>query len=623
MITKSFRAVARQIVMLGLAVSCMLPAALPARAQDPATTPTPTQQQQQANPQTPPPSSDIVSRPIPQRSVGLDPNKVVKWTLRDAVTAALAKNVDIELEKENVRLKQYDLIAAQGYYDPAAVSTLLYNRSSTPTSARFSGATSAAISQDRLTYNAGWRQNFERYGTTFSADFNNSRLGSNTNNLEVQYSPSLTFQITQPLFRNFRIDANRRLIKVTKKSLDLSDAVFRQRVIEIISNVQQAYWDLALAIRNEGVARESVGLAETQLNNNKRQVEVGTLAQIDVVSAATQVESRRQQVFQAINQVALAENTLKSYAVSGPNDELWTARIEPVESFDIKPVSIPLDDAIKLAQENRPEVKQFGFQKEINHIDIDFYRNQAKPQVDLIAGYTTSGLGGAPASVTGTVGSCSNPVPGLNANGTLDTSKLYCVPVAVQSVGGTLTPIILPPTAFTTTTTTVPASIDDKFVGGYGTALGNLFRNEFRTYFVGLNITLPIRNRTAKANLARAKEVEHQTDLQTRRLLQNIEVEVRNAVQSVETSKMRIDAAKAAREYAQQQLEGEEKKFAAGLSSTFLILTRQNDLSQAQFAELQAQSDYNKSVATLQRVVSTTLSSNGIEIQTEAPVTIK
>jgi HAE1 family hydrophobic/amphiphilic exporter-1 len=622
MITKSFRAVARQIVILGLAVSCTLPVAVPARAQDPATTPTPTQQQPQANQQTPP-ATEIVSRPIPERSVGLDPNKVVRWTLRDAVTAALAKNVDIELEKENVRLKQYDLIAAQGYYDPAAVSSLLYNRSSIPTSARFSGATSSAISQDRLTYNAGWRQNFERYGTTFSADFNNSRLGSNTNNLEVQYSPSLNFSITQPLFRNFRIDANRRLIKVTKKSLDLSDAVFRQRVIEIISNVQQAYWDLALAIRNEGVARESVGLAETQLNNNKRQVEVGTLAQIDVVSAATQVESRRQQVFQAINQVALAENTLKSYVVSGPNDDIWTARIEPVESFDIKPVSIPLEDAIKLAQENRPEVKQFGFQKEINQIDIDYYRNQTKPQIDLVAGYTTNGLGGAPASLTSTVGSCSNPVPLLNANGTLDTTKLYCVPVAVQSAGGTLTPIILPPTPFTTTTATVPASIDNQFIGGYGTALGNLFRNEFRTYTVGLNITLPLRNRTAKANLGRAKEVERQTDLQTRRLLQNIEVEVRNAVQSVETAKMRIDAAKAAREYARQQLEGEEKKFAAGLSSTFLILTRQNDLSQAQFAELQAQSDYNKSVATLQRVVSTTLSRNGIEIQTEAPVTIK
>src|SRR5262249_44144529 len=185
------------------------------------------------------------------------------------------------------------------------------------------------------------------------------------------------------------IDINRRMIKLSKKRLDLSDAQFRQRVIDIISQVQQAYWDLALEIKNEGVARESVKLVETQLNNNKRQVEVGTLAPIDVVSAAAQLESRRQQVFQVMDAVAKAENLLKSLTAGGPNDDLWNSQLVPVESFDINPVSMPLADAVKLAQENRPEVKQFGFQKEMKKIDIDFFRNQAKPQIDLIANYST------------------------------------------------------------------------------------------------------------------------------------------------------------------------------------------------------------------------------------------
>src|SRR5262249_5282404 len=218
-----------------------------------------------------------------------------------------------------------------------------------------------------------------KYGSGIEVDFNNARSGSNTNTLATQYSPSLTVNLSQPLFKNFAIDTNRRLIKLSKKRLDLSDAQFRQRVIDIISQVQQAYWDLALAIKNEGIARESVKLAETQLNNNKRQVEVGTLAPIDVISAATQLESRRQQVFSVMNAVAQAENTLKALTVGGTNDDLWNSQIVPVESFDIKPVSIPLADAVKLAQENRPEVKQFGFQKEMKKIDIDFFRNQAKP----------------------------------------------------------------------------------------------------------------------------------------------------------------------------------------------------------------------------------------------------
>jgi len=134
---------------------------------------------------------------------------------------------------------------------------------------------------------------------------------------------------------------------------------------------------------------------------------------------------------------------------------------------------------------------------------------------------------------------------------------------------------------------------------------------------------LPLRNRTAKANLGKALETERQIDLQTRQLMQNIEVEVRNAVQAVETAKMRIDAAQAAERYARLQLEGEEKKFQAGLQSTFFVLDRQNQLSVALVNELQAKADYNISVANLHRVMSTTLSNNSIEVKQEAPVTIK
>ncbi len=607
MMTIRLWAAARNFVSLSLVMFCALLIALPVAAQT-----TTTQQNSQS--QDPQP----VARPIPQRTIGLEPGKVVRWTLRDAIMTALEKNVDIELERENARLMQYDLIAAQGFYDPAVSSTISYNKSSFPTSSRFTGADSNAITRDTITYNGSLVKNIERYGGRFDANFNNQRLGSNTNNLVVQYSPSLNFQFTQPLFRDFRIDANRRLIKVTKKRLDLTDAQFRQRVIEIISTVQQAYWDLALAIRSEEIARDSVQLAETQLNNNKRQVEVGTLAPIDVVSAATSLESRRQQVFVAINSVAQAENAIKNLTVSGPNDDLWNTQIIPAESFDIKPVTFPLADAIKLAQDNRPEIKQLGLQKEMNKIDVDFFRNQAKPQIDFVAGYTTSGLAGAPATVTVTSTNCASPVPSQT-----NPAQLFCLPTVVNTSGANPVRVDLPPAPFVRTTSTGPAPITDQFIGGYGTAVWNLFKNEFRTFSFGVQINFPLRNRTAKANLGKAQEQDRQLDMQTRRQLQNIEVEVRNAVQSVETAKMRIDASKLAREYAEKQLEGEEKKFQAGLSATFFVLQRQNDLAVARFDELRAQADYNKSVATLQRVLSTTLSSNSIEIPADTPVTIK
>src|SRR5262245_22080442 len=303
------RAMAREFLKPNLTVFCAIFCAslipMCAAAQDtPATQSAPIQ------------IENIVSRPIPTRTSGLEPGKVVRWTLRDAILAALEKNVDIELERENTRMMQYDLIAAQGYYDPTTTSRIFYNKSGTPNSFRFSGTDATAITTDTLTYNFGATKNFERWGSIVSADFNNRRQVSNTNNLTTAYSPALSFSITQPLFKNFEIDQARYQIKVTKKRLDLTDAVFRQRVIQIISNVTEAYWNLALAIKNEGVNRDSVKLAETFLNNTKRQVEVGTLAPIEVVSAATSLESRRQAVFQAMNTVGQTENALKNLTAS-------------------------------------------------------------------------------------------------------------------------------------------------------------------------------------------------------------------------------------------------------------------------------------------------------------------
>src|SRR5262249_48296706 len=154
---------------------------------------------------------------------------------------------------------------------------------------------------------------------------------------------AMQFQFTQPLFRNFGIDQARRQIKVTKKRLDLTDSQFRAKLIDIILQVQQAYWNLSLAIQNEGVQRQSVQLAETFLNNVKRQGEVGTQPPMEFFPAAADLDQRRQSVFLAMTQVGQAENALKNLTASGPNDELWSSAIDPVESFDIKqPVTIPV-----------------------------------------------------------------------------------------------------------------------------------------------------------------------------------------------------------------------------------------------------------------------------------------
>jgi outer membrane protein len=542
-----------------------------------------------------------VARAIPQRTIGLEPGKVVRWTLRDAILAALENNPDIEIERSTVRQAGFDVVAAEGAYDPISTQGTTYTSTSQPNTRPFSGAgTAPALTSKNLNFNFGHQGLIYRSGGDYSVNFNNTRQSNNFSLFTSQYNPSLSFTVNQPLWRNFKIDRNRYQIQIAKKQLDLSDATFRQRVIELISRVQTAYWNLALAIKDEEIQRDAVKLAETQLNNNQRQVEVGTLAPIDVVSAATVLESRRQQVFQALNAIAQSENSLKNMTANGPHDDLWKAQIIPVESFDAAPIALPLEDAVKLAMDNRPELKQFSLRKQINETDVHFLRNQTKPQINLTFGYSTFGVGG-------------NAISNPNCSPVVSNGQPVCAGVIV----GTDATGNLVPTIRTSPFVASVPSVGSDFIGGYGTGLRNLFSNDFRQWSVGVNVTLPWRNRTAKANLGRALEVSRQLDNQTRRMMQDIEVQVRNAVQSVETAKLRIESARAATEYARQQLVGEEKKFQAGLSTTFFVLQRQTDLTQARGAELRAQADYNIAVADLQRVISTTLTSNSIEVKSE------
>ena len=446
------------------------------------------------------------------------------------------------------------------------------------------------------------------------SNFNNARQISNASNLSTGYSPALSFTFRQPMFKGLQIDDARHSIKLFKKQLALNDATFRAKVIQVILQVEQAYWDLSLAKRNEEVQRKTVKLAETFLDNTKRQVEVGTLPQIDVISAATQLEANRQNVFIAMNNVGIAENTLKNLVASGSDDPIWSSVIDPIEQFDSKQRSIPVADAIKLAHENRPEIRQLDLQGEMNKIDLDYYHNQAKPQIDLIASYSTSGAAGTPNIVP--TPNCGNPV-----DDPINPGKKICVGLAPVLQGNAYVPSVQ--TVPFDPAVIPPPAIADQFIGGYGTALGNMFKNKYRTWSVGVQFNFPLRNRRAKAQLGFALETKRQLDLQTRQLMQSIEVQVRNAVQAVETAKMRIDAAEAQTRYARQQLEGVEKKFAAGLEIAYFVLDRQNQLAQAEVSELQAKADYNKALANLSSVMSTTLSNYSIDLPQDKPVTIK
>ncbi len=520
--------------------------------------------------------------------VGVDLSKPVTLTMRDAMLMALENNRDIEVERLNVQMTQSDLLASQGAYDPNLAATLYYDRRLIPATSIF-----ASGKTDNVIGNAALSQRLPWHGGSVQANFDNNRATSANpfNTLNPQYTTNLTFTFTQPVWRNRSIDTFRRQINLTKKRLDISDSQFRQRAIEIIAQVQRAYWDLIFARRDHEIKRESVELARTQLEHNQRLVEAGSLAPADIISARVEVERRTDESEAAVDAIQRAENSLKALMLQPSASELWQSEMVPVEQPQIESTAqLPLEDAVKLAFQNRPEMEQYRLRGELNKIDVDFFRNQSKPQVDLFASYGTVGLAGSLSTEP-------NPISANN-------EPLYLRVNQLSQLAG-LPP--LPVLGFGET--------PDSLIGGYGQSLSNLFRNEFRAWRFGVNINLPIRNRTAEGNLGRALAEGKQLDVQRQRTEQTIEVEVRNALQAVETAKKRVEAAKNSRINAELQYQSEQRKFDAGQSTNFFVLDRQNALSAARGRELRALTDYTKAIAELQRAMSTTLSSNNVIVK--------
>src|SRR5262245_13313312 len=318
--------------------------------------------------------------PKTEQRVGVDQTKKVNMTMRDAMLLALENNRDIEVERLNVQMAQFDVLSAQGAYDPALATTLYYDRRLVPATSIFaSGQTTNVIGTATLDQRLPWN------GSNVRVFFDNNRATTANpfNVLNPQYNTNLSFTLTQPLWRNRETDQYRRQIKITKKRLDIPDSQFRQRAIEIIAQVQRAYWDLIFNRRDYEIKRESVELALTQLEHNQRLVEAGSLAPADIISARVEVERRRDEAEAAVDAIQRAENSLKTLLLQPGNSEMWDSEIVPVEKPQVESApALPLTDAVKLAFQNRPEMEQYRLLGELNRYDVDYYRNQAKPQID-------------------------------------------------------------------------------------------------------------------------------------------------------------------------------------------------------------------------------------------------
>ena len=532
-------------------------------------------------------------RPLPElRRVGVDMGRQHPLSIREALSMALENNKDIEVARQNVKMAEFDLLGAHGAYDPKISTSAFYERIKTPISNFLSGGQNGAITQGDFTGTARMEGLSSKLGGSYHFDFSSVRLTTNNSfaALNPQYPSSISFNYTQPLVRGLKIDSARRQIEIGKKNLSLTDSQFRQRAIETITSVQRAYWDLVFALRSLQVQRDAVAVARTQLEHNRRLVNEGQLAPIDLVSSESQITTYEQGVFTALEDVTRYENTLKNLIAKDHASDIWSDSIVPTDSVDLSVPQISLEDALHTAVENRPELQQSEVLSQINQIDQRYYKDQTKPGIDLVGSYSSTGLAGS--------------IDSIGVNPFTASSQLVRDRVDQLSTLAGLQPLpITPPTTFS-----------PNLVGSYGQSIENLLANRYNNFKVGVQINLPLRNRSAEAQLGKSIVEGQRIATQREQLQQSIQVEVRNALQAVRSAETRLRAAVATRELNEQQFASEQRKLDAGQSTVFLVLERQNSLTTAKGQELKAQTDLNKAIADLQKATGNSLNVNSIVV---------
>lgn len=521
--------------------------------------------------------------------VGVDMTDQKPLSLKEAITLALENNKDIEVTRQNVRIAEFDLLSARGFYEPRFTGQTFYERATVPNVSIFS--TNRTTTTGSFVGNAGLQGYIPRFGTILSATANNQRISSDNpiSILSPQYNSGITVSVTQPIFRGRGFDQPRRVIEIAKRNLSLTDTQFRQRSIEIIANVQRAYWDLTYALRNLQVQRDGVNDAKEQLEHNKRLVDEGQLAPIDIVAAETQVANLELAVYDALEVVNRAENALKNLISENKNDALWTESLVPTDTVELDAPRTTLPEALGLALQNRPEIELNEVQKNINEIDQRFYREQTRPQIDLVASYTTSGIGGSQNP------NFSSPFQ-QPCDAMTQTPADYQACIAQQQRQAAATQALL------------------QSIGGAGTTFTDILANRYPTFRVGVQFNLPLfGDKTAKANLGKSLVQSEQIKTQREQVEQAIQLDVRNALQSLRTAEARLRSAAIARENSKKQYESEQRKLDSGQSDIYKVLERQTALVNARSTELRAQTELNKAIADLQRATGNSLKANNVE----------
>lgn len=448
--------------------------------------------------------------------------------------------------------------------DPGLFYTFNAGHRSSPQSNSVTVGTNALQFNSQAS-NFGYQQTFltgtqVTYGFSYSGFKSNNRLSD----LNPSSSGNMSLQFNQPLLRGFGLAVNNRNIRIAKNDLRVSDLVFEQQVITTVSAIINLYWDLVSFNEDVKVRKQALALAEKLYNDNKKQVEIGTLAPIEIVRAEAEVASRQQDLTvsetSVLQQETIIKNALSRTGTSSP--AVAEARIVPTDLLRLEgqePVR-PIQDLIETAMKSRPELKQ-------TEINID----NAK---------------------IGMMGNKSQLLPQLDVNGTFQNNAL----------------------AGSANYLRAGAVADPFFIGGFGQALSQIFRRNFPDYAVGFSLSVPLRNRSAQADYIRESLNLRQAEIRQRQQINQIRVDVQNALIGVTQARARYLTAQKNRVLQEQTLDAEQKKYALGASTIFFVIQAQRDLATAQAQEVSAMAAYSRAKVQLEFVTGQTLQAHQINI---------
>ena len=447
-------------------------------------------------------------------------------------------------------------------FDPAIVGQVSWNHVTTPETDLLAYGVPNLVTQG-VTANAGIQQGFATGGTA-SLNFDNNHTSANA--LNTNYNPytgsSLGVTFTQPLLRGFGLSLNRRFIRIAGNERRIASLLFQQQLIATVYGVVRLYTDFVALYEDEKVKEETVRSAEKLLSDTKAQVEEGTLAPVEATRANAEVFSTRQDLINARGLLDEEQAILKNVLTRSEDEAIRAANIIPTSSLDIPETDEirPIQDLIAEALRDRPDLGQAQLQVENNIIGLQGSKNATLPEVDLVGIAQNNGLAGPTSN-----GFASNP--------------------------------------------------SQPFAGGFGSALGQVFSRDYPTYGIGVQVTIPIHNRIAEADLARDELNTKQAQVRAAQLQNQARLEVEDALIAIRRSRSSYDAAVQARKFQQESLEAEQAKFEVGASTAFFVIQYQAMLAQAKSTEVAAKSAYVKARAALQRATGSIVGDNNITVE--------